>query len=125
MLGEIGAICVLDDDQSVLCSLRQLLDSDGFEAQTFESAETFLAHVEGHAVELAVLDVRMPVTNGLEVQERLHVLSPKTKVIVVTAREEPAIRAAALGGGALAFLIKPFDDEAFLSIVRSAICHPE
>ena len=70
---------------------------------------------------LAVLDVWMPETSGLQVQVRLHEMSPATKVIVMTGRETPAIRAAAMEGGAFAFLLKPFDDEAFLSLVRQAL----
>jgi len=72
-------------------------------------------------VKLAILDVWMPETNGIEVQERLHELSPDTQVIVITGREESTIRAAALAGGAFAFLVKPFNDEAFLALVRSAL----
>jgi FixJ family two-component response regulator len=63
----------------------------------------------------------MPKTSGLEVQARLREVSPDTKVILITARETPAIRAAALEGGAFAFLAKPFDDEVFLSLVGQAL----
>jgi FixJ family two-component response regulator len=115
------SICILDDDASVRHSIEQLLDSDGLKAQSFEDVEVFFAYARSHAMPLAVLDVWMPETGGLEVQARLHVMSPDTKVIVITGRETPAIRAAALKGGAFAFLAKPFDDEAFLSLVRQAL----
>ena len=115
------SICILDDDASVRHSIVQLLDSDGLKALSFEDAEAFFAHARSHAVPLAVLDVWMPETSGLEVQARLREVSPDTKVIVMTGRETPAIRTAALEGGAFAFLAKPFDDEAFLSIVRQAL----
>ena len=114
-------ICILDDDASVSHSIVQLLDSDGLMAQSFEDAEVFFAHACSHTMPLALLDVWMPETSGLEVQARLHALSPDTKVIVMTGRETPAIRAAALKGGAFAFLVKPFDDEAFLCLVRQAL----
>ena len=114
-------ICIIDDDASVRNSIEQLLDSDGLKAQGFEDAANFLAYARSHAVPLAILDVWMPKTSGLEVQVQLRVVSPKTKVIVMTAREIPAIRAAALDGGAFAFLSKPFDDEAFLSLVHQAL----
>ena len=81
----------------------------------------FFAHARSHAVSLALVDVWMPETSGLQVQARLREVSPDTKVIVMTGRETPAIRAAALEGGAFAFLVKPFDDEAFLSLVRQAL----
>jgi FixJ family two-component response regulator len=121
MSPEPDSICILDDDASVRHSIVQLLDSDGLKAQSFEDAEDFLTHARSHAVPVAVLDVWMPGTNGLEVQARLREVSPDTKVIVMTGRETPAIRAAALEGGAFAFLAKPFDDEAFLSLIRQGL----
>ena len=121
MSGTIKPICVLDDDISVLSSLKELLASDGFEAETFDNPDEFLSYTQEHAVKLAVLDVWMPATNGIDVQERLRELSPDTRVIVITAREERALRAVALERGAIAFLVKPFDDEVFLELVRSAL----
>jgi FixJ family two-component response regulator len=63
----------------------------------------------------------MPAVGGLQVQERLREVSPDTKVIVRTGRETPAIRTAALEGGAFALLGKPFDDEVFLTLVAGAL----
>ena len=57
----------------------------------------------------------------LQVQALLRRVLPDTKVMIMTGRETPAIRAAALEGGAFAFLVKPFDDEAFLCLVRQAL----
>jgi FixJ family two-component response regulator len=114
-------ICVVDDDISVLRSLQELLASDGLEAQTFDDPEKFLDYTRTHNVKLAVLDYAMPALNGLQPQDRLHVQSSDTKVIIITGRDEPAIRATASKGGAFAFLIKPFDDETFLDAVNSAL----
>jgi len=121
MPAQLESICILDDDSSVLRSIERLLDSDGLKALSFEDVEDFLAHVRSHTVTLAVLDVWMPQTSGLEVQARLNEVSPDTKVIVMTGRETPAIRAAAWESGAFAFVVKPFDDESFLSLVRQAL----
>ena len=114
-------ICVLDDDASVLSSIEHLLDSEGFSAETFERADDFLAHAIRHEVRLAVLDVWLPEASGLAVQQRLREVSPGTRVIVMTGREQPGIRAAALAGGAVAFVVKPFDDEAFIALIRRAL----
>jgi FixJ family two-component response regulator len=118
------SICIVDDDVSVRNSIEQLLDSDGLKAQCFQDGEEFLTYANSHAVPLAVVDIWMPKTSGLEVQSRLHLVSPNTKVIVVTGQEVPGIRATALRGGAVAFLMKPFDDEAFLALVRQALVPP-
>ena len=114
-------ICILDDDASVRHSIVQLLDSDGLKAQSFENAEVFFAYARSHSVHLVVLDVWMPEASGLQVQAQLGKVSPDTKVIVMTGRDTPALRATALEGGAFAFLLKPFDDEAFLSLVGQAL----
>jgi FixJ family two-component response regulator len=114
-------VCVLDDDASVRSSIERLLDSDGLSARTFERADDFLAHASQHKVALAVLDVWLPGASGLAVQQRLHRISPGARVIVMTGRDEPGIRAAALAGGAFAFLRKPFDDEAFIALIRRAL----
>ena len=121
MSAEPEPICIVDDDVSVRNSIEQLLDSDGLRAQSFEEADDFLTYAHSHAVPLVVLDVWIPKISGLEVQKQLQVVSPNTKVIVVTAREVLAIRVAAMEGGAFAFLMKPFDDEAFLSVVYQAL----
>ena len=118
---EPDSICILDDDASVRSSIVQLLDSDGLKAQSFEDVEVFFAYARSNAVSLALVDVWMPETSGLQVQARLREVSPDTKVIMVTGRETPAIRAAAFQGGAFGFLVKPFDDEAFLCLVRQAL----
>jgi FixJ family two-component response regulator len=121
MPAQLDSICILDDDVSVRNSIVQLLDSDGLTAESFEDAEVFFAHARNHAVSLALVDVWMPETSGLQVQARLREVSPETKVIMMTGRETPAIRDAALQAGAFGFLVKPFDDEAFLCLVRQAL----
>jgi FixJ family two-component response regulator len=120
MHGTIKPICVFDDDSSVLSSLKELLASDGFGAETFDKPEEVLYYTQGHVVQLGLLDVWLPAMNGIEVQERLRELSPNTRVIIITARERRALRTLALERGAIAFLVKPFDDEVFLALVRSA-----
>ena len=115
------SICVLDDDASVRESIVRLLQADGLEAKSFEEAESFLSHARSYAVAVAVLDVRMPQTSGLEIQARLREVSPDTKVILMTGEPTSTIRAAALQGGAFAFLEKPVDGEGFLNVVRQAL----
>ena len=115
------SICILDDDNSVLRSITRLLYSEGLKATSFDRAEDMLAHARTHAVLVAVLDVWMPDMSGLEVQASLNKISPSTKVIVMTGRETPAIRAAALEAGAFAFVQKPFNDEAFLFLIHQAL----
>lgn len=63
----------------------------------------------------------MPSMNGLEVQKRLREISPSTRVIILTGKDDARVRAAALSAGALAFFTKPFDDEEFITAIRLAL----
>jgi FixJ family two-component response regulator len=88
---------------------------------TFDDPERFLDYVQAHDIRVAILDVAMPSLNGIQLQQQLYRFSPGTRVIIITGRPDSEIRALALNGGAFAFLAKPIDDEAFLSLVRRAI----
>ena len=118
-------VCLVDDDPAVLKAIARLLASDGFCVRAFNEPRSFLAHVETNTVPLVVLDVWMEQMTGLEVQAELYALSPRTRVIIMTGREDDASKVAATKWGAVAFFIKPFDDNQFLSAVRGALaCNP-
>ena len=118
---EAGEVCVVDDDLSVLKSMHYLLASEGFKVRAFNKAADFLAHASAHDVPVVVTDIWMDQVTGLEVLARLCAISPKTRVIVITAREDLAARATAMAIGPVAFFMKPFDDEKFIAAVRDAL----
>lgn len=118
---ETNEVCLLDDDLSVLKSMHYLLASEGFKVRPFNKAEDFLAHVGNHKVHVLVTDIWMDGVTGLEVLARLCAISPNTRVIVITAREDLAARATAMAIGPVAFFMKPFDDDKFITAVRDAL----
>jgi FixJ family two-component response regulator len=118
---QANEVCVVDDDPSVLTSIRYLLASEGFSVRPFSKAEDFLAYAGAHHVPVVVTDIWMDQVTGLELLARLCAVSPRTKVIVMTAREDLAARATAMAIGPVAFFMKPFDDEKFISAVRGAL----
>src|SRR3954468_14619526 len=118
---EEAEVCLIDDDPSVLKSMHYLLAAEGMRARPFSKAEAFLAYAAEHHVPLVVTDVWMEGITGLEVLARLCAVSPRTKVIVITAREDLAARAIAMQIGPVAFFMKPFDDEEFLAAIRKAL----
>ena len=115
------AVYVLDDDPSVLKSIGRLLASAGFQFRTFSDPGSLLASVEGHTVPVVILDVWMDKMTGLEVQSKLSHLSPQTRVIIMTGRNDIGVRQTALELGASAFFVKPFDDEEFVHAVRTSL----
>jgi FixJ family two-component response regulator len=117
---EENEVCVVDDDFSVLESIYYLLVSVGFKVRTFKKPEDFLDHARTHPVPVAVLDIWMDRMSGLEVLAHLCAISPKTRVIVVTAREDIAARTTAMAIGPVAYFMKPFDNDKLISAVREA-----
>ena len=113
-------IWLLDDDVSMLKALGRLMTSAGLIAEKFSDPVAFLAKLKQATCRVAVLDVWMPQMNGLEVQARVRRDSPETRIIFITGRDDPAVRETALNAGAIAFLTKPFEDEALVQLVREA-----
>ena len=118
---EVGEICLVDDDVSVLRSMQYLLASDGLAVRAFNKPEEFLAHAATHPVPVVVTDIWMEGVTGLEILARMCALSPRPPVIVITARDDLAARATAMAIGPVAFFMKPFDDEKFIAAVREAL----
>src|SRR5215475_12513065 len=106
--GSADEVCLLDDDVSVLNSMRFLLLAEGFKVRAFNNPEEFLAHASSNQVAVLVTDVWMDRVTGLEVVALLSPSPPRTRVIVITAREDAAARATATAIGPVAFFIKPF-----------------
>ena len=117
----VGAICLVDDDLSMLRALDRLLSSAGLQAQLFSEPLVFLSYVVGNSVTLAIVDIWMPDMSGLEVQKELQVVSPKTRVIITTANDHNSVRNAAIQAGAIGYFVKPFDDDALLTAVHQAM----
>ena len=113
-------ICLLEDDPSVIKATSRLLSSDGWNVESFLDPLVFLDYAHSRHPEVVVMDICMPAMNGLEVQTRLRTISPVTRVVVLTANDDPAVRSKATSAGASAFLIKPADDEEFFSAIESA-----
>jgi FixJ family two-component response regulator len=114
-------VCLLDDDPSVLKAVARLFLSAGLQPQRFSNPEEFLDYAKIHRPPVAVIDIWMPLMSGLEVQSQLRELSPSTRVIIFTGKDDPRVRSTALNAGASAFLTKPFDDEELLTAVRLAL----
>lgn len=114
-------ISIVDDDESVREALKSLLESVGYSAEVFASAEEFLRSRNHQETQCLILDIRMPGMSGLELQRRLVAAGSRIPIIFVTAHADEVGRAPALSERAVAFLRKPFSEEALLSAVQSAL----
>lgn len=119
------AISVIDDDKSVRRALRRLLKSFGYDVKVYASARDFLDH--GMSTQsIIILDVQMPDMDGFELCKVLSDAGVNSPVVFMTAHESREVREKALLGGAVAFLHKPFDDQALLNAIQLGISreHP-
>ena len=114
-------IAVVDDDQSVVEGVVGLMESVGYPAVGFYSAEEFLGSAQAGRTGCLILDVRMPGMGGLELQRRLVAEDDHIPIVFITAHGEANASAEALRHGAVAFLRKPFSQESLLEAVRSAL----
>jgi FixJ family two-component response regulator len=114
-------VCLVDDDPGVLKSISRLLSSDGFSVRSFDKPKSFLAHALAHPVPLVILDIWMEEMNGVQVQAEVAAISPGTRVIIITGRDDAKIRETVLQAGAIAVFTKPFDDIPFLAAVHGGL----
>lgn len=114
-------IHVVDDDAAVRDSLSFLLASDGLACQTYDSAAALLER--GAALEpgCVVTDIRMPGMTGLELVGELKRRGLRHPIIVLTGHGDVALAVEAMKAGVVDFLEKPFQDEALLRAIRSAL----
>lgn len=114
-------VYVVDDDAAVLDAIRMLLRSVGLRAATYTSATDFLAAFDSDQPGCLVLDIRMPVMSGIELQERLHEMGAMIPIVFVTAHGDIPMAVQAVKAGALDFIPKPFRDQDLLDRVQQAI----
>jgi FixJ family two-component response regulator len=113
-------VATVDDDRRVRESVQSVLESAGYDAVNFESAETFLLSGALSNVSCVIADVRLPGMDGTELQRRIRQERRQLPVIIITAHDDDDIRRQALRDGAVAFLVKPFDGGDLLEHVARA-----
>ena len=116
-------ISIIDDDESVRKTTTLLIESFGFQARGFDSAEKFLTSGHVNDTSCLLVDILMPGMNGLQLQSQLTAAGNRIPIIFMTAQEDEESRRRALQAGAVAFLDKPLRDVQLLQIIHSALGH--
>jgi FixJ family two-component response regulator len=114
-------VAIVDDDESIRAALQGFMKEAGLPAQSFASAEDFLASGNLNRVGCLVADIRMPGMSGLELQARLNAERHRIPIVFVTAHGDESMKMQALRAGAVEFLAKPFNEEVLLDCVRAAM----
>jgi len=114
-------VYILDDDASVLTSLKRLIESAGFHVETFSFADEFLEHKHSEGPGCLVLDVRLPDIDGFNLQEELSNRNIFLPIIFITGYGDIPMGVKAMKKGAVDFLPKPFEDKELLLAIEQAI----
>src|ERR1700721_3110887 len=114
-------IAVIDDDEAMQDSLRDLMETAGLVARCFGSAEEFLESDLHRKAGCLILDIRMPTMSGLQLQARLKEEECNVPIIFITAHGDARMRIRAMREGAVEFLANPFDHHLLFKRVRAAL----
>jgi FixJ family two-component response regulator len=113
-------VFVVDDDEWVRESLETLIEDEGWQPETFASAQEFLDHPRAFTPSCLVLDVSLPRLNGLELQKRIAERKDMP-IIFLTGHGDIPMSVGAIKAGAVEFLTKPFNAEVLLTAIRHAL----
>ena len=116
-----GVVVVIDDDASVRAGLKELFESVGLKVKLYTSGSAFLEDRIPDATSCLVLDVRLPETSGLKVQEELARAGLQVPLIFITEHGSIATAVQAMKAGAVDFLTKPFRSQDLLDAVFTAL----
>jgi len=114
-------VYIIDDDPSVRCGFKRLMNADGYDARLFASAREFIASGIPGADSCLIIDFAMPDMDGLELKAALDQAGCKAPVILVTALIDAAIRERAKHAGVVGFFQKPVDAAALLDAIKWAM----
>jgi two-component system response regulator FixJ len=120
-IAEGRGVYLIDDDEAARESLSFLLRTAGLDVRTYDSAVAFLREMPDLKSACVITDVRMPEMSGIDLLRRLRELKIDVPVIVITGHADVPLAVEAMKVGAAEFLEKPFDDDAMLACIRTAL----
>lgn len=119
MENSIAHVAVVDDEESVRKALSRLLRSAGFEVESFASGTEYLDSLQTKKPDCLIIDLHMPVLNGLDVINKMSEQGFKIPTIVITGYDGTGMSQRVITAGALTCLHKPVDDELLISALMS------
>jgi FixJ family two-component response regulator len=120
-MAETVKIAIIDDDWAMREAIKTLVETVGLSAEGFSSAEEFLSSQHAQDSQCLILDAHMPGMSGFELQRHLAKHNCRIPIIFMTACYSETERARAIEAGAIAFLQKPFGEQALFSAIQSAL----
>ena len=113
-------VYILDDEPGMVRAIERLLRADGYTAKGFTKPDAFLEAFDAEAISCLVLDVAMPLIDGLEFHKQLIGMGIEVPVIFLTGHGDVPMSVRAMKAGASDFLTKPVDSAELLGAIRTA-----
>ena len=122
-MGAQGQILIVDDELSVRDSLSKWFREEGYEVGSAEDASDALTRLAEHPWDVALVDIKMRGTDGIELQRRMHEIDNKLIVIMMTGYASVETAVTALKNGAYDYVTKPLDPDEIAHLVKNALAH--
>jgi FixJ family two-component response regulator len=120
-VGDAPTVFIVDDDAGVRDSIQDLVESVGLHAEAFATANEFLTVERRDGPSCLVLDVRLPDTSGLDLQQKLSRAGVVIPIIFITGHADIPMTVKAMKSGAVEFLTKPFREQDLLDVIQRAL----
>ncbi len=121
----MATIALVDDDKNILASVSMLLEQEGYQVRSFSDPAAALTALTTAAPDLAILDIKMPRMDGLELLRRLRQANELLPVIFLTSKDEEIDELMGLNAGADDYVRKPFSQRLLLERVRAVLRRAE
>jgi FixJ family two-component response regulator len=120
-VGDVSTVFIIDDDAGVRDSIQDLVESVGLHAEVYATAKEFLKGERRDGPSCLVLDVRLPDTSGLDLQQKLSKTGVVIPIIFITGHADVPMTVKAMKSGAVEFLTKPFREQDLLDVIQRAL----
>ncbi|HEV7306004.1 response regulator transcription factor [Ensifer sp.] len=117
-----GTIFIVDDDERIVRALQRLLKLSGYQVTPFADARSLLGSPDLPAADCIVLDLGLPDTDGLSVQEALAAMDGHPSVVFLSGCADVPSSVKAMKAGAVDFLVKPVEENALLAAIEAGVC---
>jgi DNA-binding NtrC family response regulator len=120
-LNETARVLIVDDDENIRKALAAVLEDEGYLVEAVDTAKKGIEKTYGEFFNLALIDVRLPDMEGIELLAKMRITSPKIRKVVITGYPTLQNAISAVNKGADAYIIKPFDVEKMLQTVKDQL----
>jgi len=120
-MGETARILIIDDDENIRKVLATILEEEGYIVETAETGKMAIEKTRRKTYNLALIDIRLPDMEGIELLTRMRPTTPKMQKIIVTGFPTMQNAVGAVNRGADGYILKPFNVEKVLKIIEEQL----